>query len=503
MRVREIFKIKKFARIYDRRTGKFIINISYKTKSDVTPRTIKVAEAFGLGIDEYRDFLIYDNVELKIGPKDIVYITGDSGSGKSVLLKAFKKDLGPEVVDMADLGFDPTKPLIDTVGKTFNEGLELLSRVGLNDAFLFVRRYDQLSDGQKYRYRLAKLIESGAQWWIMDEFCSPLDRDTAKIVAFNVQKIARQEGKAALAATTHTDLFEDLRPSVHIHKRFGREITVQYFPNEINKTCSLIQEMHIEEGTRQDYKKLAGFHYRDAHSIIHQKIFALKRDDETAGVIVYSSPAIATFGRRKAIGRKLTIPEINRDLTRISRVIVHPKYRTIGLGVKLVAETLPLAGKPYVETVAVMAKYNPFFEKAGMTKIVESVPNRELVGVVEKLRGFGFNPIFLTSEKMNLRKLRKMSTQEVQQVKEVFKEISGGVYWKRITAAHQAYLKRKEFNDRVDAAGLEKLARMLRILGFLVQTKVYLFWKRSRAKKYVLVAKKATLKVHREKRGRL
>ncbi|MFQ6115707.1 MAG: ATP-binding cassette domain-containing protein, partial [bacterium] len=94
MRVREIFKIKKFARVYDRRTGKFIINISYKTKSDVTPRTIKVAEAFGIGTDE-REFMIYDNVELKIGPKDIVYITGDSGSGKSVLLKAFKKDLGP------------------------------------------------------------------------------------------------------------------------------------------------------------------------------------------------------------------------------------------------------------------------------------------------------------------------------------------------------------------------------------------------------------------------
>ena len=58
-----------------------------------------------------------------------------------------------------------------------------------------------------------------------------LDRDTAKIVAFNVQKLARKLGKAVVAATTHTDLFEDLRPSVHIHKRFGKEIQVKYLPD--------------------------------------------------------------------------------------------------------------------------------------------------------------------------------------------------------------------------------------------------------------------------------
>ena len=85
-----------------------------------------------------------------------------------------------------DVHVDPSKPLIDTVGAPVEEGLELLSRVCLNDAFLFARRYSQLSDSQKYRYRITKMIESGKQYWVMDEFCSTLDRDTAKIVAFNV-----------------------------------------------------------------------------------------------------------------------------------------------------------------------------------------------------------------------------------------------------------------------------------------------------------------------------
>jgi ABC-type lipoprotein export system ATPase subunit len=473
----EFFEIRKFARRYDRKTGKFIIDIVYKTKTDITDRTVKVAEAFGLGVDGFQEHVIYDNVKLKIAPNDIVYITGDSGSGKSVLLRALEKNLRPETININDIQVEQAKPLIDTVGKTFDEGLSLLSRVGLNDAFLFIRRYNQLSDGQKYRFKLAKIIEADRQYWFADEFCSTLDRDTAKIVAFNVQKIAREEGKAVFAATTHTDLFQDLKPSVHIHKRFGREIKVRYFPNEIDRECSLVKDMHVEEGTKKDYEKLAVFHYRDSRLFAYQKFFVLKRGEEIVGVIVYGSPPIVVSGRRKAFGRNLSIQEINRDLTRISRVVLHPKYRTIGLGVKLVAETLPLAGKPYVETIAVMAKYNPFFEKAGMTKILESKPHPGILKAVEKLRAFGFNPIFLTSERMNLKKLQSMSTEELNGVKTVFKEISGSIYGKRIMGVRQAFLKKKEFQALVDAADVEKLAKMLRILGFLKQTKVYLFWK--------------------------
>ncbi len=195
------------------------------------------------------------------------------------------------------------------------------------------------------------------------------------------------------------------------------------------------------------------------------------------GVIVYGSPPITVTGRRQALGRNLPIREVNRDLTRISRVVVHPKYRTIRLGVKIVAETLPLVGKPYVETIAVMAKYNPFFEKAGMTKIAETRPNPQILKVVEKLRAFNFNPVFLTSERTNLNILQRMTTKEVDRVKIVLKEVSG-IYRKRITGARQAFLKKEEYEALVDAADIGKLAKMLRILGFLTQTKIYLFWKK-------------------------
>ena len=47
---------------------------------------------------------------------------------------------------------------------------------------------------------------------------------------------------------------------------------------------------------------------------------------------------------------------------------VHPKHRATGFGAKLIRETLPSVGTPFIEMIAVMAKHNLFAEKAGMEK---------------------------------------------------------------------------------------------------------------------------------------
>ncbi len=127
-RNREAFRIRQVRRIYNRLEGKFTFNISYETHPKPTPRSLVVAEAFGLGIDEAQRFKVLD-AELKIGPQDIVYITGDSGSGKSVLLRAIRAYLGDVAVDLSEVVVDAEKPLIETVGATVEEGLELLSKV--------------------------------------------------------------------------------------------------------------------------------------------------------------------------------------------------------------------------------------------------------------------------------------------------------------------------------------------------------------------------------------
>ncbi|MEM2779568.1 MAG: GNAT family N-acetyltransferase [Candidatus Bathyarchaeia archaeon] len=475
----EHFHIRSFTRKWDAKEGKFIIKIAYETAApEPTERVVGVAEAFGLGLDRYEKFVIYDNVELKIGPKDIVYITGDSGSGKSVLLKALEKDIreaGWSCINIADIKPVPGKPLIETVGKSLEEALELLSRVGLNDAFFFLRTYEQLSDGQKYRYKIAKMIESQAQFWIMDEFAATLDRDTAKIVAFNLQKLAWQQGKAVIAATTHTDLFEDLNPSVHIHKRFGKEITVNYYPNVPARECSLVREMRIEEGSVKDWQQLAGFHYRSHKIAGPRKIFRLVRGEELCGVIVYCYPPPTAFGRRLVLP-KMSMKELNEKLSIISRVVVHPKYRTIGLGTKLVKETLPLVGTPYVEMPAVMAKYNPFAEKAGMQKIAEQPPPKEAIGIAEILQRLGFNTQLLASEKYVLNRLKSLSEKEIQTIKEAFIKNSH-VRFMKYFLCHMPFGKKQTYAKDVRRASLERLARLIKACSFLMQTKTYLFWK--------------------------
>ncbi len=477
----EFFRIKQFRRVYDKAEGKFTFNISYETHTKPTPRSLVVAEAFGLGIDEAQKFKVLD-AELKIGPRDIVYITGDSGSGKSVLLRAIRADLGDEAVDLSEVTVDPEKPLIETVGATVEEGLELLSRVGLNDAFLFLRTYNQLSDGQKYRYRIATLIESGQQWWLMDEFAACLDRDTAKIIAFNLQKIARQQGKAVIAATTHGDLFEDLKPSVHVHKRFGQEIQINYCSKEAAEECSLIREMKVGQGSIVDWHKLSGFHYRGHNVAVPRKIFRLMRGEELCGVIVYSYPPPSCYGRRFVLPR-ITIREMNKQLSIISRVVIHPKYRTIGLGAKLIHETLPLVGTPYVEMIAVMAKYNPFAEKAGMQKIAEQKSIESVSEVSKALLKLGFDLQLLGSERFVKGKLESLNSEQINELKNAFIRNKHPRFKKEFaTSRHLPFGKTSDYIACIENADHVKMAKLVKLVGMLLQTKVYLFWKGSMAK---------------------
>lgn len=206
----------------------YVVDRRFTTSVERTPRVLELAEGFGLGLSD-KEFVIYSNLAIQLSRGDVVYITGQSGSGKSLLLRDLSAKMRADGLKVADLNeiVLEDKPVIDLVGRTTTEAADLLAKAGISDAWIYIRKPSELSDGQRYRLKLAKVMESDADVWIADEFGAVLDRTTAKIIAFNCQKVARAQGKTLMVATTHTDLTEELAPNLTITKRFRERVDVE------------------------------------------------------------------------------------------------------------------------------------------------------------------------------------------------------------------------------------------------------------------------------------
>lgn len=205
--------------------SRYKVDIRFTTSVARTPRVFEISEFFGLGLSD-REFVVFDNALIDIEQGDVVYITGESGAGKSVLLRELARQMSEEGLQVADIDKVPftDEPIVEQLGKDTNEALHLLGIAGINDANLYLRSPRVLSDGQRYRLRLAMLIGSGAQVWTADEFLAVLDRTTAKNVAFNMQKVARAAGATLMVATTHDDMVADLHPNLTITKRYREKV---------------------------------------------------------------------------------------------------------------------------------------------------------------------------------------------------------------------------------------------------------------------------------------
>ena len=139
-------------------------------------------------------------------------------------------------LDFAALPEPADRPLVESLddGRADLERvLGWLSLAGLNDAFVMLRRPSELSDGQRYRFRLARcmaLAERGTPGGLVvvlaDEFGAALDRTTAAVLARNVRRWVTRRGVVFLAATTHDDLLEPLEPDVLVVKALGAGIEV-------------------------------------------------------------------------------------------------------------------------------------------------------------------------------------------------------------------------------------------------------------------------------------
>ncbi|MBI1335860.1 MAG: ATP-binding cassette domain-containing protein [Phycisphaera sp.] len=218
-----------------------------RTDVDPSPRVMRVAAMFGLGVEGGRDVRVVPPIKLTLRPGQVVFITGPSGGGKSSILRLISNqllhDTRVRVMAFHHLPEPAERPLVDVFDHLpLERAVRVLSLAGLGDAFVMLRRPSELSDGQRYRLRLAQVMAmaeeqpghpaSNGQGPLMvvlaDEFGATLDRLTATVIARNIRRWVSRclTPVCFVAATTHDDLLEPLEPDTLIEKGLGESVEV-------------------------------------------------------------------------------------------------------------------------------------------------------------------------------------------------------------------------------------------------------------------------------------
>ena len=212
------------------------VDLSFTTSVEDTERTCAVQEAFGIRPKQL-ETTVFKGLNLEIAPGEMLLVCGCSGSGKTAFLDLISQKLKPTNHPEGRIAFPPNvkigsfetipsdKPLIEyegLFGGKIAEAIYVLNMAGLSEAHLYLRRFDELSEGQKYRAMMARLLNSKSNLWVADDFLSTLDPITSDIVAQNVRRFAKSVGATVVVATPHYDsLVFSLRPDRVLLKGYG------------------------------------------------------------------------------------------------------------------------------------------------------------------------------------------------------------------------------------------------------------------------------------------
>lgn len=134
--------------------------------------------------------------------------------------------------------------------------------------------------------------------------------------------------------------------------------------------------LRLARGTARDYAALARFHYATGRPASFAQVWVIRYGNDAgrvAAVAVVSYPPLRCMARERALGWTQTDPcrlaaLVNQRLRTISRVIVHPQFRGVGLASVLVRTCCVLARTPLVESIARMGAAHPLFVRGGMTR---------------------------------------------------------------------------------------------------------------------------------------
>jgi len=433
----------------------------------MSPRMREVCWDFGIPPREQAT-VIAENLQLTLKPGTLVLLTGPSGAGKSSVLQAVADRLG-DVTWVGQSAFSAERAIIDCIAprRSLGEALEILTACGLGEPRLWVRRYGDLSDGERFRAALARavgqvLTDGRTRPILCDEFTAILHRRLAKAMAYNLRKLVTRSGLILVAATTHDDILKDLRPDTLVRLGHGGPTVQAGTPR--SGVVSLQRRAIIEPGSVRDYAMFSPLHYRHRDGLgFVDKVFLLRecKAGQPLGILVFAmAPAELTLRNRATQGRFVrNMRRLNRDLRILRRLVMHPDVRGCGLGHWFVEQTLPRVGVRFIECLAAMGSVNPVFEKAGMTRVGRCPPPRGRIKLLERMAKHHVDPFAPDFHRRIARcpRVRSMVERTI-------------LHWVSATTAGHKY--------RIETRPAEELARAFRQL--VGSPPVYYLWDRDR-----------------------
>lgn len=353
----------------------------------VPPREPPMELAAGLRID--------------LAPGRLVALVGPSGAGKTSLLRALSEDT-PGAVHVGAARFPNDRAVVDAVAphRPMARALEILTVCGLGEPRLWIRRFCDLSDGERFRATLARAVGQALEATdsppiFCDEFTAILHRRLARAIAYNLRKLVTRAGLTLVVATTHEDVLADLQPDQLVRIDVGGPVSVEQQPN--NAAFSLRRKACVEQGSVRDYRYFAPMHYRHRDGLgFVDKVFLLRESSggPPLGIAVFAMAPIELSLRNRATEGRFVrnARRLNRELRILRRLVMHPDVRGCGLGHWFVQQVLPKVGTRFVECLAAMGAVNPVFERAGMTSMGRVPYPRGRVALLERMRAWKLDP---------------------------------------------------------------------------------------------------------------
>jgi hypothetical protein len=127
--------------------------------------------------------------------------------------------------------------------------------------------------------------------------------------------------------------------------------------------------LFLTPGNRRDYLSLEPATWAAVWSVRYQSASeapTISNDlTRVVAVGVLSYPVPSCLPRERFLGRtgftrKQNLRFANENVRTISRVVVHPQFRSLGLSTILVRRLCQMCDTRYVESLAVMARAHPF-----------------------------------------------------------------------------------------------------------------------------------------------